>query len=118
MASVIDSQDGTGYKNWQGVGEGGGSVAEGRIPEEWQQSKVVFIPKPNKDHQVFKGWRPINLINYIGKLAEKVVADEFQEARLFHRGQYGGKGTIGTGSHDADVDEGTKRDGTDRKSVV
>ena len=26
----IDSQDGTGYKNWQGVGEGGGGVAEGR----------------------------------------------------------------------------------------
>ena len=30
MASVIDSQDGTGYNNWEGVGEGGGSVAEGR----------------------------------------------------------------------------------------
>lgn len=56
------------------------TLREGRIPEEWQLSKVVFIPKPNKDHKVAKGWRPIKLINCIGKLAEKVVADELQVA--------------------------------------
>ena len=50
---------------------------------------MVFIPKPNKDHKAAKGWRPITLINCIGKLAEKVVADELQEAGLFHNGQYG-----------------------------
>ena len=61
-------------------------LKEGRIPEEWQKSKVVFIPKPNKNHQISKGWRPTNPTNYIGKLVEKVVADELQEARLFHRG--------------------------------
>ena len=60
------------------------------IPEEWQLSKVVLIPKPNKDHRAAKGWRPINLINCIGKLAEKVVADNLQEAGLFHKGQFGG----------------------------
>ena len=37
-----------------------------------------------------KTTRPINLINCIGKLAEKVVADKLQEAGLFHNGQYGG----------------------------
>ena len=51
------------------------SLKEGRIPEEWQRSQVVFIPKPNKDHKAAKGWSPINLINCIGKLVEKVVAD-------------------------------------------
>ena len=51
------------------------SLREGWIPEEWQLSKMVFIPKPSKDHRVAKGWSPINLINCIGKLAEKVVAD-------------------------------------------
>ena len=50
----------------------------------------IFIPKPNKDHKAAKGWRSINLINCIGKLAEKVVAAELQEAGLFHKGQYGG----------------------------
>ena len=34
--------------------------------------------------------KPFNLINCIGKLVEKVVADELQEAGLFHKGQYGG----------------------------
>ena len=68
----------------------GTSLREGSIPEEWRLSKVVFIPKPNKDHKAAKGWRPINLINWVGKLAEKVVADGLQEAGLFHRGQYGG----------------------------
>ena len=66
------------------------SLKEGRIPEAWQNSKVVFIPKPNKDHKAAKEWRPINLINCIGKLAEKVVADKLQEPGLFHKGQYGG----------------------------
>ena len=56
---------------------------------------MVFISKPNKDHRAAKGWRPINLINCIGKLAEKVVADELQEAGLFYKGQYGGiKGSL------------------------
>ena len=64
-------------------------LREGRIPEDWQLSKVVFIPKPSKNHQAAKGWCPINLINCIGKLVEKVVADELQMAGLFHEGQYG-----------------------------
>jgi len=52
-----------------------------------------MIPKPGKDHKSTKGWRPINLINCIGKLEEKVVAERLQEARLFHRYQFGsGKG--------------------------
>ena len=30
-------------------------LKEGRIPEEWQRSKIIFISKPNKDHQAAKG---------------------------------------------------------------
>ena len=62
------------------------SLKEGRIPEAWQNSKVVFIPKPNKDYKPAKGWRPINFIHCIGKLVEKVVTDELQEAGVFHKG--------------------------------
>ena len=32
-----------------------------------------------EDHRAAKGWRPINFINCIGKLAEKVVAENLQE---------------------------------------
>ena len=50
-------------------------LARGTIPREWQESKVVFIPKPGKDNIQLKGWRPITLINCIGKLGEKVVGN-------------------------------------------
>jgi len=48
-----------------------------------------MIPKLGKDHCKMKGWRPINLINCIGWLGEKVVADRLQESGLLHRYQFG-----------------------------
>ena len=48
-----------------------------------------MISKPGKDHVQLKGWRPVNLINCICKLGEKVVADELPEAGLLHRHQFG-----------------------------
>ena len=64
-------------------------IVRGEIPIEFQLSKVVMIPKPGKDHKHVKGWRPINLINCVGKLGEKVVANKLQEGGLLHWGQYG-----------------------------
>ena len=52
--------------------------------------RVVLIPKPGRDLTKTKSWRPINQINCIGKLGEKVVADELHEADLLHGGQFGG----------------------------
>ena len=53
-----------------------GELSNGTMPEEWQACKVVMIPKPGKDHREVRAWRPINLINCVGKLAEKVVAND------------------------------------------
>ena len=84
-------QVGVGASKWcwilglEGIDNGHCNIVEGR--KEWQLSGVVFIPKANKDHKAAKGWRHINLINCIGKLAEKVVADELQKG-LVHKGQY------------------------------
>ena len=47
-----------------------------------------MIPKPGKDHEKTKGWRPINLINCIGKLGEKVVVEVLQGCGLLHRHQF------------------------------
>ena len=65
------------------------NLMEGKIPKEWENSKVVFIPKPNRDLALLKAWRPITLINCLGKLGEKVVADKLQQAGLLHRHQFG-----------------------------
>ena len=64
-------------------------LEKGKALSDWQLSKVVMIPKPEKDHKQLKGWRPMNLINCVCKLGEKMVADELQQAGLFHRHQYG-----------------------------
>jgi len=71
------------------IGEVVENLINGTIPKEWQYSKVVMISKPGKDHGKTKGWRPINLINCVGKLGEKVVADRLQESGLLHRHQFG-----------------------------
>jgi len=74
---------------WKLIREVAENLIKRKIPKEWQHSKVVMIPKPGKDHGKTKSWRPINLINCIGKLVEKVVADRLQESGLLHRHQFG-----------------------------
>ena len=64
------------------------NVHKGQIPLALQQIKVVMIPKPGRDLTLTKNRRPINLINYIGKIGEKVMADQLQEAGLLPRYQY------------------------------
>ena len=91
---------------------GGAIVKERKNPTGVAVTKVVFISKPGKDHRAAKGWRPINLINCIGKLAENVVADELQEAALFHGG-YQGKVSIGShGESPNEIPEGIGKRGT------
>jgi len=51
-------------------------------------SRVVMIPKPGKNYEEVKGWRPINLINCIGKVMEKVVRDELQLTNRFYAHQF------------------------------
>ena len=45
------------------------------IPDRWRDMRVVLIPKPVRDLTRTKNWRPLNHINCVGKLGEKVVAD-------------------------------------------
>ena len=61
------------------------------IPDRWQDMRGVLIPKPGRDLIQTKNWRPPNLINCIGKLGEKVVADRIQEegSSILHYWQYG-----------------------------
>ena len=66
-------------------------LRRGCIPDEWKEMKMVMIPKPGRDLTLTKNWRPINLINCVGKIGEKVVGDCLQEVPYFYDGQYGGR---------------------------
>ena len=63
----------------------------GYIPDRWRDMQAVLIPKPGRDLIQTKNWRPLNLINCIGKLGEKVVADRIQEegSSILPHQQYG-----------------------------
>ena len=53
--------------------------------QEWRDMTMVMIPKAGKDHSNVKGWRPIVLLNTVGKLAAKVVAQLLgKKGELFH----------------------------------
>ena len=64
-------------------------LLEGTIKERWKEMRVAQIPKPSRDLTVTRNWRPINLINCIGKLGEKVVVDHLQDVDLLHHHQFG-----------------------------
>ncbi|KAF8695033.1 hypothetical protein AX14_001893 [Amanita brunnescens Koide BX004] len=68
---------------------------EGMWPTYFKDSASVIIPKPNKpDYTVPKAYRPIALLNTLGKLLTKILANRLQhdaaEYGLLHRDQFGG----------------------------
>ena len=93
--------DGTGYRLIKAVRDtrlGGeliedivDKLAQGVIPPAWREMWVLFIPKPGRDLTLAKYWRPLNLINCVGKLGEKVMADRIQDigGDQFHHLQFG-----------------------------
>lgn len=64
-------------------------------PTIFKKSRTVVIPKPNKpDYSKAKAYRPIVLLNCLGKLMEKVIARRMQfdaqKYGLMHACQFGG----------------------------
>ena len=72
------------------LGEIVAALSGGYIPDRWRDMRVVLIPKPGRDLTQTKNWRPQNLINCVGKLGEKVVADRIQQegSSILHHQQY------------------------------
>lgn len=46
---------------------------QGKIPKSWKEGLVIPIPKPDKDKHSVDSFRPITLLNCIGKILEKMV---------------------------------------------
>ena len=65
-------------------------------PQRWRHAKGVLLEKPNKrDRTLVKSYRVISLLNCLGKVVEKVVAEQlsqFCEANgKLHKGQMGAR---------------------------
>jgi len=51
----------------------------GYWPNHFKRSSTVIIPKPNKSsYDLSKSFRPIILLNTLGKLIEKVIKERIQ----------------------------------------
>lgn len=50
------------------------SLENHEIPEDWLDSHLSPVPKPDKDHTSIKGYRIVTMQNTVGKLLEKFVA--------------------------------------------
>lgn len=73
----------------------------GHHPRLWKEAIVCVIPKPNRaDYTLAKNFRPISLLECLGKLLEKVVAkiiySEMAKYALVPTTQFGGRNASST----------------------
>ena len=74
----------------QVLGEVVPGLQRGYNLDRWRDMRVVPIPKPGRNLTQSKNWRPLNLINCVGKLREKLVADRIhgEGQQILHHQQY------------------------------
>lgn len=53
-------------------------MLERRFPTAWKKAKPVLVPKPGKDQRDMSGFRPICLLDTMGKLYEALSLGRFQ----------------------------------------
>ena len=68
----------------------------GYHPEIWRTSTTAIIPKPNKPaYNIPKAYRPVALLNCMGKVLEKIMATRLswlvEKHQLLYRDQVGGR---------------------------
>ena len=73
----------------------------GHHPSLWKEAVVCVIPKPNRaDYTLAKNFRPISLLECLGKLLEKVVAKliyrDMSKHDLVPTSQFGGRNASST----------------------
>lgn len=70
-----------------------GLLRRGDFPEEWKTSKLVLLEKPRKAAADERKFRPICLLNVLGKLFERIVNGRIsayvEEQGGLHENQYG-----------------------------
>ncbi|KAI2926650.1 hypothetical protein CBS147321_11275 [Aspergillus niger] len=72
------------------------SVDLGYYPKEWKQARIIVLRKPGKpDYSVPGAYRPISLLNTLGKLLEAVIARRLsywaEKYKLLPDTQFGGR---------------------------
>jgi len=53
-------------------------LQEGKVPEVWKTAKLILLPKPGKPPGQPSSYRPICLIDELGKLLERLLANRLR----------------------------------------
>jgi hypothetical protein len=65
------------------------------FPIQWKEAKIIMLPEPGKDHTSPLNYRPISLLNSLGKLFEKIILKrlnfELRKLKALRNDQYGFK---------------------------
>jgi hypothetical protein len=71
------------------------SLALNYFPTHWKVAKIIMLPKPGKDHTSPLNYRPISLLNSLGKLFEQIILKrlnyQLRELKVIRNEQYGFK---------------------------
>jgi hypothetical protein len=71
------------------------SLALNYFPAQWKEAKVIMLQKPGKDHTSPLNYRPISLLNSLGKIFERIILKrlnfQLRELQLIRNDQYGFK---------------------------
>jgi hypothetical protein len=71
------------------------SLALNYFPTQWKMAKIIMLPKPAKDHTSPLNYRPISLLNSLGKLFENILLKrlnfQLREHKVIRNEQYGFK---------------------------
>lgn len=67
------------------------SLRDGALPDTMSEAVIVVIPKPGKDPEICKSYRPISLINVDAKFLAKILATQLNRVitALVHADQSG-----------------------------
>jgi hypothetical protein len=71
------------------------SLALNYFPTQWKEAKIIMLPRAGKDHTSPLSYRPISILNSLGKLFEKIILKRlnFQlwKLKIIRDDQYGFK---------------------------
>jgi hypothetical protein len=63
------------------------------FPAQWKLAKIIMLPKPGKDPTSPLNYRPISLLNSLGKLFEKIILKrlnfQLRELKVIRNDQHG-----------------------------